>query len=280
MIDKNQLYLLARAGNRQLFNPTVIKHRQFDCHIATAKQCGTHWIKYMLSLVLCNLHSLPYPENIKADTVVGHTKTPPQYNQIPQIAVTHSHPHYFLRIPNFIDNFGVPKLIVLVRDPRDILVSSYEKTKGEYLDKKMERANVTFSNYLQGDVTGKTRIEDIWGLTLFFNSWYPVLQSNPDHTLMVHYEDMIENTEQILSRVCQFIGLDGVTDDILKKVVEDSSRRKMKKNIDPNEAQAEKSVNIARRNFREWYNDNDRQFTDDVFSRYLKYDFGYDLKDW
>ncbi len=282
-MNKQKLQLQTRALNRQLFNPTVIKHHQFDCHIATAKQCGTHWIKYMLSLVLCKVHDLPYPENIRADSVVGHTKTPPIYTHIPQIAVTHSHPHYLLRIPQIIQKFNLPKLVVLVRDPRDILVSSYEKTKGSYLNKKVHgdgNKHVSFSDYLRGDISGKTRIEDIWGLTLFFNSWGPVLDKNPDTTTLIKYEDMISNPKEVLKNICAFIGLENVTDKILEDAVAESSRDKMKNKIDINEAKAEKSVNLETRNFKEWYTPEDQKFSDQAFSNHLKYQFGYDLKNW
>src|SRR5262245_44769290 len=93
------LHMHLRALNRQVFNPTCIKHRNFDAHIATAKNCGTHWIKYMLSLALAETYNLPAPTSIRDDSIVGHTKTPPKYKDIPQIAVTHSHPHYLMRIP-------------------------------------------------------------------------------------------------------------------------------------------------------------------------------------
>ena len=168
-IDHYHLYL--RAINRQLFNPTCLKHNKFDCHIATAKNCGTHWLKYMLSHILSKAYDIPAPEKITDDSIVGHTKTPPSYSHIPQIAVTHSHPHYLMRLPFVYKPLKLPKFAVLVRDPREILISIYETTKGEYLDKKMNSNDVTFSQYLKGDVTGKTRIEDIWGIMLFLNSW-------------------------------------------------------------------------------------------------------------
>jgi|GEM_PF-1315191 len=281
--EKETFYLKKRSFNRQVFNPTVIKHHQFDCHIATAKQCGTHWIKYMLSLVLCKIHDLPYPENIRADSVVGHTKTPPIYKDIPQIAVTHSHPHYLLRIPSIITMIDLPKLIVLVRDPRDILVSSYEKTKGTYLNKKVygdESKHVSFSEYLRGDVRGYTRIEDIWGLTLFFNSWGAISNNKALTLKQVQYEEMIADPKQILADICVFIGIQGATAQILNAVIDETSRDKMKKRIDPTEAKAEKSVNLKIRNFKDWYNQEDRKFTDAVFSKHLKYNFGYNLQDW
>lgn len=281
-MNRESLLLLKRSMNRQIFNPTVVKHRQFDCHVATAKLCGTHWVKYMLSLVLCKLYDLPYPENIIADTVVGHTKTPPRYDHIPQVAVTHSHGHYLLHVPHSIRILRVPKIAVLVRDPRDIMVSVYEKTKGEYLDCYSGKKNVCFEEYLRGDPTGKVskKIEDIWGLILFFNSWSSVLRANSDQTLLMKYEDFKQDTHTMLKRLCDFIGVEGVTDDIIAQAIAESSKDRMKQRIDVNEDQAARTVNIGSRDFKKWYSDDEKAFVNDVFSKYLKDDFGYKLTEW
>lgn len=273
--------LLIKSANRQIFNPTVLKHHQFDCHIATAKQCGTHWIKYMLSLVLCEIHNLPPPSHIIEDNIVGHTKTPPKYNHIPQIAVTHSHPHYLLRIQNIQNILKLPKFMVLVRDPRDILVSAYEKAKGEYLDDIMNSGTpVTFSEFLRADIDLKKPFADIWSIILFFNSWGSILAAQPNHKHYTShtYESIKADTEDSLKQICEFIGIEGATNDIIKNAVENSSRQKMKKKLNPDEEQAEKSVNIKIRNFMDWYNEEDFDFVANIFKKHLRYDFGYDLQ--
>ena len=145
-----------KSANRQLFNPTVIKHRQFDCHIATAKQCGTHWIKYMLSLILCEIYDLPPPSHVIEDSILGHPKTPPKYDHIPQIAVTHSHPHYLIHLPHAVRQLNLPKFLVMVRDPRDILVSAYEKSKGTnfYQEAGLDK-EYSFSDFIRLDMNVK-----------------------------------------------------------------------------------------------------------------------------
>lgn len=277
----HQNKLLLKSLNRQIFNPTVIKHRQLDCHIATAKQCGTHWIKYMLSMVLCDLYDLPKPEHIWDHKIVGRPKNLPEYKHIPQIVVTHSHPHYLLRLPRLIEMLDLPKFMVGVRDPRDILVSAYEKGKGDYINKLFGVTHdVTFSEFLTSSIDTKKPFADIWSLVLFFNAWGPILDKHPEHTLLMHYETLKKDTPTNLKVVCDFIGIEGVTTNIIETAIENSSRKKMKKKIDPEDVKGDKSVNLEIRSFKQWYSPKDRDFVDSIFAKHLKYDFGYDLQNW
>lgn len=279
--NKIKLQLLAKSVNRQIFNPTVIKHRKFDCHIATAKQCGTHWIKYMLSLVLCDLYDLPPPNHIIEDNVIGHTKTPPKYTHIPQVAVTHSHPHYLLHIPHIEQLLSLPKFLILVRDPRDILVSAYEKSKGSYLDNVMKADKpVNFSQFLRANINLKKPVADIWSIILFFNAWGALSYKTPANYKFMTYEAIKMNPQETLKNVCNFIGIENLTDEVINRAVENSSRKKMKTKLNPNEQQAEKSVNLKIRNFKDWYNAEDRAFVDKIFTSHLKHDHGYNLQDW
>lgn len=267
-------HISLRAFNRQMFNPTCLKNRHFDGHIATAKNCGTHWIKYMLSLAIAEKFGLPEPAHIRDDAIVGHTKAPPKYKNIPQIAVTHSHPHYLMRLRLF-TYLQLPRFVVLVRDMRAILVSIYEKSRGEHLDKKMHLKDVDFQTYLRGDVTGNTRIEDIWGLILFFNAWGAVHKNNPERVLIVRYEDLAANTLSTLRAVRDHIGLEELSDDSLQRAIEKSSKNEMKKRIDATEDQGDKSVNLVDRDFLKWYSESDMEFLREACRRHLKYDFGY-----
>jgi len=270
-MTRESLHLTKRALNRQLFNPTCIKHNNFDGHIATAKNCGTHWVKYMLSLALAEKYNLPAPESIRDDAIVGHTKTPPKYKNIPQIAITHSHPHYLMRLPAAHKALHLPKFVVLVRDMRSILVSMYEKSKGPHIDEKLGRSNVTFSEYLPGDVTGRTRFEDIWGLILFFNAWGAIAEKSPENTLVVRYEDLQSNTQGTLRKICDHIGLD-ISDDILARASTISTKKDMEELMDE---EGEKIVNTQSRNDLDWYSEQDMNFLRKTCNKYLKYNFGY-----
>lgn len=273
-MTRDSFYMNLRAFNRQMFNPTCVRHNHFQGHIATAKNCGTHWIKYMLSLALMEKYNLPPPAHIRDDAIVGHAKTPPVHKHIPQVAVTHSHPHYLMRLPVAHKILGLPKFVVLVRDIPAILVSMYEKSRGAHLDKKMGMKNADFSTYLRGDVTGRTRIEDIWGLILFFNAWGAAADKNPDRILTVRYEDLGADTLSILKKISDHMELE-LEEGLLARAIEKSSKKEMKSKIDRSEDQAERSVNLERREALEWYSLADLEFLRAALKKHLKHSFGY-----
>jgi hypothetical protein len=235
----------------------------------------------MLSLILAEIYDLPPPNHIIENNILGHTKVPPKYDHIPQIAVTHSHPHYLLRLPKTIDILDLPKFLIMVRDPRDILVSAYEKIKGDVLQDLIDtQEQVSFSEFLRLDMNIKKPVADIWQIILFMNSWAPILKTHTDNTMFLQYEDLKKETFEQMKTICNFIEIPNVTDDIIKNAIENSDRSKMRKKLDPNEINADKSVNLKIRNFKDWYNDADKDFVNTIFTQHLKDNFGYDLTDW
>ena len=261
--------------NRQLFNPSVIKHNHFDAHIATAKHCGTHWVKYMLSLVLAEIHNLPKPEHIRDDSIIGHPKNPPIHENIPQIALTHSHPHYLMRLPAVYGPLHVPKCAFIIRDPKDMLVSIYKKSEGAHIVEKYGQSEVSFSEYLRTPIDAKVRLENIWGILRFFNAWGAAQKANPKNNKAFKYEDLIKDTHSTLKTLCDHIGVQGVSDEILQTAIDQSSKENMRKKLDTSEDQYERSVNLKRENTDDWFCPEDHAYFKTICDRYLKFDFGY-----
>ena len=272
--------LLFHAGalNRQLFNASALRHNQFDCHIATAKNCGTHFIKYALSHILSEIYDLAPPQHVRDDRIVGHTKTPPEYSHIPQIAVTHSQPHYLMRYDCIHKWKELPKFIVLVRDIRAILVSVYDKWQGEKLTKLMRAQDeVSFSDYVRGDMMGKAHVADIWSLFKFFNAWGAVYEACPTRVKILKYEELTSHSFEIMRQTCDFIGIQDASDDIIQRALDKSSRSEMRKKLDKDEFNFDKSINTKQKDFMSWYNSDDQDFFNQACQKYLKHDFGYDM---
>lgn len=261
----DELRLRARSLNRGLFNPTTLRHRHFDGFIVSMHQSGTHWLKYMLGLTLAKLYDLPPPSQIQDDSIVGHTKSPPLYPQIPQIVHSHSIPHYLLRSRTLIRLLHFPRHLILVRDIRDALVDNYAKFKSVY--------NVDFSTYLRGDVRGKKYNDDIWVRIRFLNGWGAVVERHPEHAAVLKYEDLKADTLGQLARVCDYFNIQGTTPELLEEVVAASSKAKMAKFPNPKENFI--VVRMDTRPSDEWYTDADRRFVAELCRRNLKYTFGY-----
>ncbi|HYD18792.1 MAG TPA: sulfotransferase domain-containing protein [Patescibacteria group bacterium] len=266
MMNSTDLIFCAYTLNRRWFNGSLMVHRNFDGHIVSMQQSGSHWIKNQLASVLAQLYGLPPLAHVQDDSIIGHTKTPPKYKNIPQIVHSHGYPHGLtLKVPGL----HYPKYLVLVRDLRDSLVSHWERFRGEY-------DNCSFDEYLRGDVRQDKFESDIWSRMRFMNEWGRVLAKNPHQVMALRYEDMKADAGGSLRRVCDYFSIKGVSDAVVAQALTDASRDKMAEKPNPNLAHT-----VIRRedrtNTADYFTGENARFFEATTARYLKHDFGYGL---
>jgi hypothetical protein len=266
MMTKTDLTFALYTLNRRWTNGSLLFHRNFDGHIVSMQQSGSHWIKNQLASVLAQLYSLPPLEHIQDDSIIGHTKSPPKYKNIPQIVHSHGYPHGLtLKIPGL----HYPKYLVLVRDLKDSLVSHFERFRGDY-------GNCDFSTYLRGDVNQDKFHSDIWSRMRFMNEWGRLAQQYPQSVMPLKYEDMKADAGGSLKAVCAFFNISGVTDAVIARALADASRDKMAEKPNP-----EITTIVVRReerkNAADYFTGDNGAVFDAITARYLKHGFGYDL---
>ena len=257
----DQMWLSAHSLERGVFNLRMLRHQRFDGVLVSMQQSGTHWIRYMLSLILAKIHNLPPPSYIEDMSIVGR----PVHPQIPQIYHTHCVAHNLLRSRTVFRLLGLPRQLILVRDIRHSLVSHYEKRKYKF--------KVDFSTYLRGDIRGKMYGYDIWVRIRFLNGWGAVVERQPEAIAVLKYEDLRADTRGQLARVCDHFNIEGVTPDLLDEVIAAATKTEMAKR-----SRAKATLNPVRTRPRppgEWYGDDDRRFVAEVCRRNLKHTFGY-----
>ena len=91
--------LAVRDISADLNNFHLLHYRRVDGFLVTAKNSGTHWLKYMLSHALANELGLPPPLHASGPTAndfVGHPKWPRKYAQAPKIGSSHNLPSSIL----------------------------------------------------------------------------------------------------------------------------------------------------------------------------------------
>ena len=262
----DELRLRVRSLNRGLFKRPLLRHRHCDGYVACMHQAGSHWVRYMLSLTLARLYDLPPLAHIRDLSIVG-IQGRPIYSHIPQIAISHSIPHYLQRSRMLFRILHFPRYVVLVRDVRDALVSHYEKHKGRF--------NVDFSTCLRGDVRGQKYGYDIWVRIRFLNAWGAMVERHPKHVAVLKYEELLSNTQGQLARVCDYFNIEGVTPDLLDEVVAAASKTEMAKRLNPNRKKNRSVVRMDARPAKEWYTDEDLRFVAELCRRNLKHTFGY-----
>jgi hypothetical protein len=103
------------------------------------------------------------------------------------------------------------KVIFLVRDPRDVIVSSYFQHK-----KRLNQFSGDLNSYIFSD-TG-----NIDSIIKFYNVWYKN-RNIPKDFLLIRYEDMQEDTLRELKRVLKFIGITNLNSEALLEIVDYAS---------------------------------------------------------
>lgn len=253
---------------RDVSNLSLLRRRGFDGHIVSMHQSGTHWLKYLLAMVICRGFDVPEPEHIGDNSVVGHPRSIPEHAG-PIIVHSHSIPSPLVHATPFRQMISYPRYVVLVRDIRSALVSHYEKWKSRY--------DVSFSEYLRGDVAGRRFDKDIWWDIRFINAWSGVMGRLPDVTLLVHYETLKSETETGLQRICGFFRMPADSE-IIKEAIAASSKERMSAKESPGEELP--VVRAATSHPFEVYSLDDQRFLTGVLNEHLRNPLGYDYADW
>jgi hypothetical protein len=116
------------------------------------------------------------------------------------------------------------KILLLVRDPRDILVSSYfEKTRRKPAKRKdRSGSGMTIKQFIYQDTGG------IDTIIAFYNNWV----KNRDVPLdfrITRYEDMRGDTREAFAGILDYIGLTEIDEKIMNEVLELSKIERMRK---------------------------------------------------
>jgi len=192
-------------------------------------KCGRTWLSVMIARAL-QLHFNTSEMDIKN---LGRSS---KYPGFCGLAFSHDDgPHW--KRPEELEKskarFRFKKVIFIVRDPRDVLVSMYfEKSKrlASYLEgerkeypqlaERIVPYELGISSFVREPVGGIDTIIE------FFNIWEKS-KDIPDGFLLVHYEEMHENAEKVLRQVLDFIGLSAVGDEVIRQAVEFATFKSM-----------------------------------------------------
>lgn len=190
-----------------------------DIVILRYPKSGVTWLRVMISRIYQQRHDLP------ASSIVGRSD---------MAALQGKLPHIFIAMDNIDasrealeEAMRGKKLLLLIRDPRDIVVSlffhfSKRATRMERLvfgiPKDVEERGLF--DFVMNPDYGLLRIID------FTNYWFRLLDRSGAGAI-VRYEDLRKNPEATLAKVMTFLGADA-TDDEIRDAVEFASMDKMK----------------------------------------------------
>ncbi len=203
--------MAAMVNKRGLVRRTIQKIRRrwrrwrADIHIVSYPKCGRTW------LVLLIGKSLQLHYGLRARNLLRLRSFSRPWRDIPYILQHHDGGPEFL-FPEELDTdksaYAGRKVIFMVRDPRDVLVSSYfQKTKRNV---NYEGSMADYVHERRGGIESIIRFYNIWGRN----------RQIPADFLLLTYEDLHADTAGQLQRVLEFIGIRGVSEATITEAVD------------------------------------------------------------
>jgi hypothetical protein len=250
-----------------LGNFFLLHYRSVDGFLITGKNCGTHWLKWMLSHAMARHYDLPPPEfssGAEADAFIGHPKHGQRHPELPWIGSSHNIPSLILAWPIVRHLFPLPPTVVLVRDIREALLSHYLKRGETY--------GLTLDAYLRLPPPGRRRITDVWWYVAFFNRWSSLAQAMPDRILVVRYEQLQAAPEYWLGRIAAHYDL-SLKPEALTAGLAVASRGSVRDRLAPTEPETIVPAEARRASLT--LSPSDEAMLNGILQRWLTEDFGY-----
>jgi hypothetical protein len=197
--------------------------RSADACLISFPKCGRTWLRLMMGYSLVRQFGL---ENISLDKAMEFKYLAAQHPDIPKIIVTHDDEPFWKTPDELVTSkakYKNSKVIFLARDPRDVVVSSYfEKKKRGFIYSAEQRQKAFNGMESYGGELSDYISESIGSfdtIIKFYNIWAKN-RHNVEDFLLVRYEDIHANPQKELQRTLEFLGIVGVSQEILDEAVE------------------------------------------------------------
>jgi hypothetical protein len=183
--------------------------RAADYVIVSPPKCGRTWLRMMLSRFFQNRYGLPEGDLLGYDNY--HRLNP----AIPRIRFTHDrYINLYTGNRDSKRDFYPKRVILLVRDPRDVVVSNYfqwincvNPYKKKLLNIPEHPERVPIFEYAMTRQFGIPRTVE------FLNAWAGELEKTRAH-LRIRYEDMRRQPAAILRQVLAFMDIEATAEEI------------------------------------------------------------------
>ncbi|MFQ5487882.1 MAG: sulfotransferase domain-containing protein [Gammaproteobacteria bacterium] len=200
------------------------KLRQADCVVVSYGKSGRTWLRVMLSRFYQVRHGL------SEKNLMGFDNLQRKDVSIPAIFFTHdNYLKDYTKHTDSKEDFYGKKVVLLVRDPRDVAVSQFFQWKYRMRPKKKNLnkypphgEDVSIYDFVMNPDAGLPKIIE------YMNLWAREMPRLASDILVVRYEDMRVRTAEVLRQIVEFIGTPG-TEEQIREAVEFSSVENMKK---------------------------------------------------
>jgi hypothetical protein len=170
-------------------------------------KCGRTW----LHLLLAKYFSLKYNE--KLEKSLNHMSR--SNKKIPRMVLTHDG-KYLTKINRSKKIFVNKKVIFIVRDPRDVVVSHFHHN---YTRDRIYKK--TLSQFIRDPIFGIKKVVE------YMNWWYEK-RNVPFDFLLVRYEDFHKNTTGQVKQLLTFMGEKNIDGEFVEKAIDYCSIENLK----------------------------------------------------
>jgi hypothetical protein len=202
-------------------------HHKTDYYLISYPKCGRTWLRLMMGHAIANYFNIPPSEEILF--LQWNYRTHPD---LPRIKVIHED-RPMLKRPDELattkTSFKDKAVIFLVRDPRDVIVSSYFEEKHRralFGDNPYEKVRSKFHGELVDFINQQSGGFDT--IIAFYNIWAKN-RKIPKDFLLIRYEDIHANPAGELKRILDFIGLNNIGNEEIKAAVNFASFDNMRR---------------------------------------------------
>jgi|SRR5580704_15658226 Sulfotransferase domain len=182
-----------------------------DVFLVSYPKSGNTWTRFLIGNLI-SLHERADFSSINRIIPDPEALTKRSANALPRPRILKSHQYFDPRYP---------KVVYIVRDPRDVAVSQYHFQR----KRRVIEDGSPIEDFVRGFITGQSSIYGSWGENAA--SWLAARNGRPNFLLM-RYEDMLEDTHSELAKIASFLGVSASAEH-LRRAVENSSADQMRK---------------------------------------------------
>ncbi len=194
-----------------------LKSRTIDAYLISYPKCGRTWLRLLLGKYVLGFDVEADPLDVK-----GLTKSSTEFTTLEVSHDDYAHWKPYDKIEQDKRAYAGKKVLFMVRDPRDVVVSNYfQYVKRGRLKEAGYEFEGTISDFLRHDIGG------LKSVVAFFNVWADS-RNVPEAFEIVSYEDLTKDPAKTLARCIAFLDWPEKPDGYLQQVVDYGSFEKMR----------------------------------------------------
>lgn len=192
-------WLKRQLIRRKLFLPNT------DIYIVSYPKSGRTWLRLMLGKAICERYNLPDEDALDTYALTRQTALPITHFSHDFSSILAGLPYKYY--PKGKSAYAGKRVIFLMRDVRDVLVSSYFQAT-----RRTWQYNRHLSDFIRDERYGIRKV------ITFYNSWYDN-QAVPAAFLQLTYEEMHADPAQTVRHLLHFIDFPAVDDELVETAV-------------------------------------------------------------